>query len=95
MSYKGLYLWRTTLDIDPVNVLAFASAVCSGGSIFGFELDSSARDEAVSLVDRALADHKDTLKNSAASVGNMLDLFVKAGWSEALALTFRLDEAFR
>jgi len=25
----------------------------------------------------------------------MLDLFVKAGWSEALALSFRLDDAFR
>jgi len=49
----------------------------------------------VQLVDRALADHKDTLKNSAASVGKMLDLFVKAGWSEALALSFRLDDAFR
>ena len=47
------------------------------------------------LVDRALADHKGTLKNSAASVGKMLDLFVKAGWSEALALSFRLDDAFR
>ena len=41
------------------------------------------------LVDRALADHKDTLKSSANSVGQMLrQLFVKAGWSEALALTF-------
>jgi hypothetical protein len=94
-AYYLLQLMNGILDIDPVNVLRFASAVCAGGSIFGFELDASARDEAVKLVDRALADHKDTLKSSAASVGHMLDLFVKAGWSEALALTFRLDEAFR
>lgn len=94
-AYYLLQLMNGILDLDPVNVLGFASAVCAGGSIFGFELDASARDEAVKLVDRALADHKDTLKSSAASVGHMLDLFVKAGWSEALALTFRLDEAFR
>jgi hypothetical protein len=94
-AYYLLQLMNGIIDIDPVNVLGFASAVCAGGSIFGFELDASARDEAVKLVDRALADHRDTLKSSAASVGHMLDLFVKAGWSEALALTFRLDEAFR
>jgi hypothetical protein len=94
-AYYLLQLMNGILDIDPVRVLAFAAAVCEGGSYFGFELDSSARDEAVGLVDTALADHKDTLKESAVSVGRMLDLFVKAGWSEALALTFRLDDAFR
>lgn len=70
------------------------SAICAGGSFFGFELDSSARDEAVKLVDWALADDRDTLKTSATSVGQLLDLFVKDGWSEALAFTFRLGEAF-
>ena len=94
-AYYLLQLMNGILDVDPVRILAFAAAVCEGGSYFGFELDASARDEAVQLVDRALADHKDTLKSSAASVGKMLDLFVKAGWSEALALSFRLDDAFR
>lgn len=94
-AYYLLQLMNGILDIDPVRILAFAAAICEGGSYFGFELDASARDEAVQLVDRALADHKGTLKNSAASVGKMLDLFVKAGWSEALALSFRLDDAFR
>jgi hypothetical protein len=94
-AYYLLQLMNGILDIDPVSVLSFAAATCVGGSYLGFELDPSARDEAVKLVDHALADHKDTLKLSAESVGKLLDLFVKAGWSEALALTFRLDEAFR
>jgi len=94
-AYYLLQLMNGILGIDPVSVLAFAAKICEGGSYFGFELDASARDEAVKLVDRALADHKDTLKDSAASVGQLLDLFVKAGWSEAIALTFRLDDAFR
>lgn len=94
-AYYLLQLMNGILDLDPVSALAFSSAVCVGGSYLNFELDPSARDEAVKLVDRALADHKDTLRLSANSVGRLLDLFVKAGWSEALALTFRLDEAFR
>jgi hypothetical protein len=94
-AYYLLQLMNGILDIDPVSVLGFAAATCVGGSYLNFELDPSARDEAVKLVDHALADHKDTLKLSAESVGKLLDLFVKAGWSEALALTFRLDEAFR
>jgi hypothetical protein len=94
-SYYLLQLMNGILDIDPVFVLGLAAATCAGGSYLNFELDPSARDEAVKLVDHALADHKDTLKHSAESVGKLLDLFVKAGWSEALALTFRLDEAFR
>lgn len=94
-AYYLLQLMNGILDIDPVSVLSFAAATCVGGSYLNFQLDPSARDEAVKLVDHALADHKDTLKLSAESVGKLLDLFVKAGWSEALALTFRLDEAFR
>ncbi len=94
-AYYLLQLMNGILDVDPVRILAFAAAVCAGGSYFKLELDVSARDEAVQLVDRALADHKDTLKSSAVSIGKMLDLFVRAGWSEALALTFRLDDAFR
>jgi hypothetical protein len=94
-AYYLLQLMNGILDIDPVSVLGFAAATCVGGSYLNFQLDPSARDEAVKLVDHALADHKDTLKLSAESVGKLLDLFVKAGWSEALALTFRLDEAFR
>jgi hypothetical protein len=48
-AYYLLQLMNGILDIDPVDVLAFASAVCAGRSIFGFELDVSARDEAVKL----------------------------------------------
>ena len=94
-AYYLLQLMTGILDLDPVGTLAFAAATCVGGSYLNFQLDSMAKDEAVKLVDHALADHKDTLKQSAESVGTLLDLFVRAGWSEALALTFRLDEAFR
>jgi hypothetical protein len=94
-AYYLLQLMNAVLSFDPVEVLAMAAAICRAGSIFRFEIDMSARDEAIKLVETALADHRDSLKESAQSVGSLLDVFAKAGWSEAIALTFRLDEAFR
>jgi hypothetical protein len=94
-AYYLLQLMNGVLSFDPVGVLRMAAAICRAGSIFRFEIDMSARDEAIKLVEAALADHRDSLKESAQSVGSLLDVFAKAGWSEAIALTFRLDEAFR
>ena len=94
-AYYLLQLMNGLLSIDPVEVLSLAAAICQAGSIFRFETDVSARDEAIKLVETVLADHRDSLKDSAESVGSLLDIFSKAGWSEAIALTFRLDEAFR
>jgi hypothetical protein len=94
-AYYLLQLMNGLLAFDPVEILSMAAAVCRAGSVFRFEIDPSARDEAVKLVETALADHRDSLKESAQSVGSLLDVFAKAGWSEAISLTFRLDEAFR
>lgn len=94
-AYYLLQLMNAVLSFDPVGVLAMAAAICRAGSVFRFEIDMSARDEAIKLVETALADHRDSLRESAQSVGSLLDVFAKAGWSEAIALTYRLDEAFR
>jgi hypothetical protein len=42
-------------------------------------------------------DHKDVLRSpeAANAIGEMLDTFVTAGWTTAMMLTFRLDEAIR
>jgi hypothetical protein len=54
-------------------------------------------DEMTKLVERILADHKDVLRSpeAANAIGEMLDTFVAAGWTTAMMLTFRLDEAIR
>ena len=94
-AYYLLQLMNGVLPFDPVDVLSMAASICKAGSVFRFEIDTAARDEAIKLVEATLADYRDSLKESASSVGSLLDVFVKAGWSEAIALTFRLDEAFR
>lgn len=53
--------------------------------------------EVVKLVDHSLGDHKDALKDPsiATALGEILDLFVRAGWPDALRLTFKLAQAMR
>jgi hypothetical protein len=92
-----LQLLNKTSWIDAEDALLCASAVCRHGSLTGYLLDSMARTEAVSLVEHAFADHREALRkpNISHAVGVLLDLFIRSGWSEAIALSFRLDEAFR
>jgi hypothetical protein len=53
--------------------------------------------EIVKLVERVLADHKDVLRETGVTnaLGEMLDIFVRAGWQQAMQITFRLDQAVR
>jgi hypothetical protein len=56
-----------------------------------------AASETVKLADRILTDYRSELRDEAA-MGDMvqlLDLFAKVGWPDALALLWRLDEVFR
>ena len=53
--------------------------------------------QTVKLVDKILADYKDLLRDNgaASALGAILDIFVRAGWPQALQLTFTLDRAMR
>ena len=94
------YLMQTlnaVLPFDPVAVVTYAAAVCRASAKLGYHYDSMAVDEMTKLVERVLADHKDVLRSpeAANAIGEMLDTFVTAGWTTAMMLTFRLDEAIR
>lgn len=94
------YLMETmnfVLPFDPQSVVEYASAICTAASTMSYQFDSMAISEAVKLVERVLADHKDVLRDSAAAnaLGTILDIFVRAGWPQALQLTFTLDQAIR
>jgi hypothetical protein len=85
------------LAIDPASILHFAAAVCRASSALSYQFDSMAIGEMVKLVEHVLADHKQILRDTQAAnaLGEILDIFVKAGWPEAVQLTFRLDQAIR
>lgn len=96
-AHYFLQLMNGILEYSPEDVLGYAYAVCQRGARTGYLHDSLARTEAVNLVERAIAEFRDRLKQPevATAVSGMLNLFTKYGWPEAVTLTFKLDDAFR
>jgi SIR2-like domain/NACHT domain len=96
-AHYFLKLLNGILWIDPESSIMNAYAICRHGERTGLLIDSLGRGEAVKLIEQAFADHREVLRKPEVSeaVAGLLDLFIRAGWSEAIGLTFRLDEAFR
>jgi len=96
-AHYFLQLLNGILEFAPDDVLRYAYSVCSRGARTGYLEDSMAREEAVKLVEKAIADFRDRLKqpNVATAVAGLLNLFAEHAWPEAVTLTFRLEEAFR
>jgi hypothetical protein len=96
-AHYFLQLLNGILEFAPDDVLRYAFAICSRGARTGYLEDPMARAEAVKLVEKAIADFRDRLKQSsvATAVAGLLNLFTEHAWSEAVTLTFRLEEAFR
>jgi hypothetical protein len=92
-----MQLLNGVLSFDPSAVVGFAAAVCRASKPLNYQFDSMAVGEMVKLVEHVLADHREILRETptADSLGEMLDIFVSAGWPQAMSLTFRLDEVVR
>ena len=60
-------------------------------------MDSMAAKETVQLAERIVADHRSELGDPDVlnDLVNLLDLFAKVGWPDALKLLWNLDEVFR
>jgi hypothetical protein len=96
-AHYFLQLLNGILEFAPDDVLRYAFAICSRGARTGYLEDPMARAEAVKLVEKAIADFRDHLKlpSVATAVAGLLNLFTEHAWSEAVTLTFRLEDAFR
>jgi len=96
-AHYFLQLMNGILEYAPKDVLTYAYAICRRGARTGYLHDSLARNEAVKLVERAIAEFREGLKQPevATAVSGMLNLFTRYGWPEAVTLTFKLDDAFR
>jgi hypothetical protein len=96
-AHYFLQLLNGILEFAPDDVLRYAYATCSRGARTGYLEDSMARTEAVKLVEKAIADFRERLKEPrvATAVAGLLNLFTEHARTEAVTLTFRLEEAFR
>ena len=86
------------LICNPKEVIYFVERVVKSSEKFGYTLDSLAVKDIVDFTEIVLADYRHIVRDDEESLEhllNLLDMFAKTGWSDALNLVWRLDEVFR
>ena len=96
-AYRFMQLLTYFISCNPKEVLHIAERVARSSEPSGYNFDSLAIEEVVKFVEIVLADHRSEVRDgeSLEDLLNLLDIFVRAGWSDALKLVWRLDEIFR
>jgi len=96
-AHHFMELLNRVLRHDPQSVLHFAVGVAKSSEPYGYNLDSMAVREVTKLLESILSDFRDKVRDgeSLQDLLDLLDIFAKTGWPEALRLVWRLDEVFR
>ena len=96
-AFYFMRLLSSFQSYNPKEVLHFAERVARSSERFEYNLDSLAVENVVKFVETLLADYRDEVREGQAleDLLKLIEIFVKAGWSDALRLVWRLDEVFR
>ena len=96
-AYYFMRLLSSFQSYNPKEVLQFAERVARSSERFEYNLDSLAVENVVKFVETLLADYRDEVREGQAleDLLKLIEIFVKAGWPDALRLVWRLDEVFR
>ncbi len=97
-AHYFMKLLRSFLGCNPKEVLHLAVRVVKSSEPFGYNLDAIAVMDVVEFVEIVLADYRHEVRDDEECLGdllNLLDMFAKTGWTDALKLVWRLDEVFR
>ena len=96
-AHHFMQVLTSFLSCDSKSVLHLAARVVKSSEQFGYTLDSLAVTEVVEFVEIVLADYREEVRDGEAleDLLNLLDMFAKTGWTDALKLVWRLDEVFR
>jgi hypothetical protein len=88
---------ETFIPIDPPGVFALIAQSVKSAELGGYSGESMAADLIVRIVQRYLADYRAVFVDRARldDLMDCLDVFVRAGWPAAQALTFKLGEIWR
>jgi hypothetical protein len=84
--------------INPRNVFLAVGRAVRQGQASGYQYDSLAAGLVVNIVRRYLADYRYLFREEPEcrdALTEILNTFVRAGWPEAMGLTFRLEEIYR
>ena len=97
-AHYFMQLLTSFLSCNPKEVLHLAAGVVKSSEPFGYNLDAIAVMDVVEFVEIVLADYRHEIRNDEECLEdllNLLDMFAKTGWTDALKLVWRLDEVFR
>ncbi|WP_323055919.1 hypothetical protein [Lentzea sp. NEAU-D7] len=82
--------------VDPARALRLVQDYVRSGDAYTY--DPMASDVVIGLIERYLAEFRDHLTSNAdllTAIHSLLEAFVRVGWPEGVALTYRLGDAFR
>ena len=97
-AHYFMQLLTSFLSCNPKEVLHLATGVVRSSERFGYNLDALAVRDVVEFVEIVLADYRHEVRYDESCMEdllNLLDMFAKTGWADALKLVWRLDEVFR
>ena len=89
---------ESLIGLNPRGVFLHIVSIAKSGKSGGYQYESLAVTLVVGIVNRIFADFRPVLlenQDVRIAMVEMLDLFVEAGWTQAIQLTYRLDEVFR
>jgi hypothetical protein len=96
-AHYFMELLNGVLEFDPKGVLHMAAQVVKSGEPYNYNLDHLALQDIIELSETMLADHRGYLHedDSLNDLLDLIDIFAKTGWPQAIRLVWRLDEVFR
>jgi hypothetical protein len=85
------------IDLVPSDVFALIARSVRAAERGGYAIESMAATLIVRIVERYLTDHSEVFESAdrRRDLMNCLDIFVRAGWPAAQAITFRIPEIWR
>jgi hypothetical protein len=87
ITHHLVQMLESFVAVEPPKVFELIAKAVRTSERYDYGTESMAVDLVVRIVERYLADHRDLI--------DCLDVFVRAGWPSAQALTFRLGEIWR
>jgi hypothetical protein len=97
-AHNLLQTLESFISFDPRRVFLSVGAIVRAAVGGGYQFEQMAADLVVRLVERYLAEYREMLQESPDCrqvLVELLDTFIRAGWSSARQLTYRLEEIFR
>jgi hypothetical protein len=98
IAHNLLQTLESFIDFNPGRVFLTVGRVVRSGVSGGYQFEQMAADLVVRMVERYLAEYRELLQNNADcrnTLLELLDTFIRAGWSNARRLTYRLQDIYR